>query len=128
MSKSIGNVVSPEEVIEKYSADTLRFYLLDANKAWDDLKFNWDEVQNSSKLFNILWNVYYFSTTYMSLDNFDPTAHNKEDLKFREEDLWIRSRVNTLIKSVGEDFEALVFNRATEKSQTSYWKILVVGM
>ena len=115
MSKSIGNVVSPEEVIEKYSADTLRFYLLDANKPWDDLKFNWDEVQNSSKLFNILWNVYFFSTTYMSLDNFDPTAHNKEDLVFRQEDLWIRSRVNTLIKSVGEDIESLVFNRATEK-------------
>lgn len=115
MSKSIGNVVSPEEVIEKYSADTLRFYLLDANKPWDDLKFNWDEVQNSSKLFNILWNVYYFSTTYMSLDNFDPTAHNKEDLTFRQEDLWIRSRVNTLIKSVIEDIESLVFNRATEK-------------
>ena len=115
MSKSIGNVVSPEEVIEKYSADTLRFYLLDANKPWDDLKFNWDEVQNSSKLFNILWNVYYFSTTYMSLDNFDPTKHNKKDLKFRQEDLWIRSRINTLIKSVGEDIESLVFNRATEK-------------
>lgn len=115
MSKSIGNVVSPEEVIEKYSADTLRYYLLDANKPWDDLKFNWDEVQNSAKLFNILWNVYYFATTYMSLDNFDPTAHNKEDLTFRREDLWIRSRVNTLIKSVGEDIEALVFNRATEK-------------
>ena len=115
MSKSIGNVVSPEEVIEKYSADTLRYYLLDANKPWDDLKFNWDEVQNSAKLFNILWNVYYFATTYMSLDNFDPTAHNKEDLTFRREDLWIRSRVNTLIKSVGEDIESLVFNRATEK-------------
>ena len=115
MSKSIGNVVSPEEVIEKYSADILRFYLLDANKPWDDLKFNWDEVQNSSKLFNILWNVYYFSTTYMSLDNFDPTKHNKEDLKFRREDLWIRSRVNSLIKAVGEDIEALLFNRATEK-------------
>ena len=115
MSKSIGNVVSPEEVIEKYSADTLRFYLLDANKAWDDLKFNWDEVKNSSKLFNTLWNVYYFSTTYMSLDNFDPTKHNKEDLKFRREDLWIRSRINTLIKSVSENFESLEFNRATEK-------------
>ncbi|RAP52159.1 MAG: hypothetical protein BZ138_03590, partial [Methanosphaera sp. rholeuAM270] len=89
--------------------------MLDANKPWDDLKFNWDEVQNSSKLFNILWNVYYFSTTYMSLDNFDPTKHYKEDLKFRQEDLWIRSRVNSLIKSVGEDFESLVFNRATEK-------------
>ena len=115
MSKSIGNVVSPEEVIEKYSADTLRYYLLDANKPWDDLKFNWDEVQNASKLFNILWNVYYFSTTYMSLDNFNPTKHEKEDLKFRKEDLWIRSRINSLIKNVGEDFESLVFNRATEK-------------
>lgn len=115
MSKSLGNVVSPEEVIEKYSADILRFYLLDANKPWDDLKFNWDEVQNSAKLFNILWNVYYFSTTYMSLDNFNATEHNKEDLKFREEDLWIRSRINSLTKSVEEDFEALEFNRATEK-------------
>ena len=115
MSKSIGNVVSPEQVIEKYSADTLRYYLLDANKPWDDLKFNWDEVQNSSKLFNILWNVYYFSTTYMSLDDFNPTEHKKEDLHFRQEDLWIRSRINTLIKEVGEDIEALTFNRATEK-------------
>ena len=115
MSKSAGNVVSPEEVIEKYGADVLRFYLLDANKPWDDLKFHWDEVSNSSKLFNILWNIYYFATTYMSLDNFDPTAHNKDDLTFREEDLWIRSRVNTLIKQVGEDIESMVFNRATEK-------------
>lgn len=115
MSKSLGNVVSPEEVIEKYGADVLRFYLLDANKPWDDLKFHWDEVQNSSKLFNILWNVYYFATTYMSLDNFNPTKHNRDDLIFREEDLWIESRINSLIKSVGEDIESLVFNRATEK-------------
>lgn len=115
MSKSLGNVVSPEEVIEKYGADILRFYLLDANKPWDDLKFHWEEVQNSAKLFNILWNVYYFSTTYMALDNFDPTKHNKDDLVFREEDLWIRSRVNSLIKSVEDDINALVFNRATEK-------------
>ena len=37
MSKSLGNVVSPEEVIEKYGADVLRFYLLWASKPWDDL-------------------------------------------------------------------------------------------
>ena len=115
MSKSLGNVVSPEEVIEKYGADILRFYLLDANKAWDDLKFHWDEVQNSAKLFNILWNVYYFSTTYMSLDNFNPTLYNKEDLHFRDEDLWIRSKINSLIKNVGLDLEDLEFNRATAK-------------
>ncbi len=115
MSKSLGNVVSPEEVVEKYNADVLRFYLLWSNKPWDDLKFNWDEVKNAAKTFNILWNVYVFSTTYMSLDSFDPTKHKKEDLKFRKEDLWIRSRVNSLIKNVGSDMESMVFNRATQR-------------
>ena len=46
MSKSLGNVVQPEEVIEKYGADVLRFYLLWAAKPWDDLKFVWDELNN----------------------------------------------------------------------------------
>ena len=73
MSKSLGNVVEPDEVIEQYGADVLRFYLLWGNKPWEDLKFNWDEVKNVNKMFNILWNVYVFSTTYMAIDNFNPT-------------------------------------------------------
>ena len=39
------------------------------------------------KCSNILWNVYVFSTTYMSIDSFDPTAYTPADVKLRDENL-----------------------------------------
>ena len=113
MSKSLGNVVEPEEVIELYGADVLRFYLLWGNKPWEDLKFVWDELKNVNKMFNILWNVYVFSTTYMSIDNFDPTAYSLDDVKLRDEDIWITSRANSLAKEVTESLGSLHFHKAT---------------
>ena len=115
MSKSLGNVVSPEEVIEKYGADVLRFYLLWASKPWDDLKFVWEELLNINKMFNILWNVYVFSTTYMSLDNFTPIGLTEDDMILRAEDKWIISKANTLVKEVAEDLDKLFFHKATRK-------------
>jgi len=113
MSKSLGNVVEPDEVIKKYGADVLRFYLLWANKPWEDLKFNWDEVSNINKMFNILWNVYVFSTTYMTLDQFNPTTYGEEELKLRDEDLWITSRVLSVAMEVTEALESLHLHKAT---------------
>ena len=115
MSKSLGNVVAPEEVIEKYGADVLRFYLLWASKPWDDLKFVWDELLNINKMFNILWNVYVFSTTYMALDEFSPAGLEESDMILRFEDRWIISRANTLVKEVSQDLEKLFFHKATRK-------------
>ncbi len=113
MSKSLGNVVEPDEVIKLYGADVLRFYLLWGNKPWEDLKFNWDELKNVNKMFNILWNVYVFSTTYMSIDNFNPTIYTENDLKLRDEDRWITSRTNTLARDVTESLDDLHFHKAT---------------
>ncbi len=113
MSKSLGNVVEPDTVIEQYGADILRFYLLWGNKPWEDLKFNWDELKNVAKMFNILWNVYVFTTTYMALDNFNPTLYTEKDLKIRDEDKWITSRVNSLAKDVTEALDSLYLHKAT---------------
>jgi isoleucyl-tRNA synthetase len=113
MSKSLGNVVEPDEVIGKYGADVLRFYLLWGNKPWEDLKFNWDEVKTVNKMFNILWNVYVFSTTYMSIDNFNPTLYVEEDLNIRDEDRWILSRINTVAGEVNQALESLHLHKAT---------------
>ena len=44
MSKSLGNVVTPEEVIAKVGVDVLRLYVLSSSAPWDDLKFNWEGV------------------------------------------------------------------------------------
>lgn len=113
MSKSLGNVVEPDEVIEKYGADVLRFYLLWGNKPWDDLKFNWEEVGTVNKMFNILWNVYVFSTTYMALDEFNPTLYTPDDLKFRDEDRWITSRINSVALEVTDALDSLHLHKAT---------------
>lgn len=113
MSKSLGNVVEPGEVIELYGADIMRFYLLWANKPWDDLKFVWDELKNVSKMFNILWNVYVFSTTYMALDNFSPEFYTEKDIKLRDEDYWILSRINSVAQEVSESLDSLFFHKAT---------------
>lgn len=113
MSKSLGNVVEPEEVIAEYGADVLRFYLLWANKPWEDLRFNWDEVKTVNKMFNILWNVYVFATTYMAIDNFDPSCFDQSIERL--EDKWILSRVNSLAKVVTDAFDSLHLHKATRE-------------
>jgi len=69
-------------------------------------------------MFNILWNVYVFSTTYMSLDNFNPEKCNIGDensVILRDEDKWIISRANSLAKEVEEDLNQTFFHQATRK-------------
>jgi isoleucyl-tRNA synthetase len=115
MSKSLGNVVSPEEIINKFGADTLRFYVLSSNAPWEDLKFNWDEVSTVSRMLNIFWNVYKFPLPYMALDKFNAASLSYDTVKLhmRPEDRWILSRVNSLIHTVEEAMEQYSLHRAT---------------
>ena len=66
-------------------------------------------------MFNILWNVYVFSTTYMSLDDFNPIGLSEDDMILRLEDKWIISKANSLIKEVSQDLDNLFFHKATRK-------------
>ncbi|MCX8172550.1 MAG: class I tRNA ligase family protein, partial [Archaeoglobaceae archaeon] len=88
MSKSLGNVVEPEEVISQIGIDCFRLYVL-SSAIWEDLKFSWEEARNVLRNINILWNTIRFAHTYMSLDNFKPGK--KVELSF--EDRWILSRL-----------------------------------
>ncbi len=113
MSKSIGNIVQPEEVVKKFGADILRFYVLGANAPWEDLHFSWEAVENTSRMINIFWNAYRFALPYMVLDNFDS---GKADLSryesnLRPEDRWILSRVNSLIEDVTAEMEGYQLHR-----------------
>jgi isoleucyl-tRNA synthetase len=105
MSKSLGNVVEPMEVVEKYGADALRFYVL-SSPPWEDLKFSIRELTNAQRLLNTLWNAHVFATTYMALDSFDPDRMGKEvTQQLKIEDRWILSRINTLILAVTSSLE-----------------------
>ncbi|MDN7024519.1 isoleucine--tRNA ligase [Methanoculleus sp. FWC-SCC1] len=123
MSKSFGNVVTPDEVMNQYGVDVLRLYILSASAPWDDLKFNWDGVKTVHRAVNILWNVYRFPLPYMILDAFQPAtdADGRWDaslLRERRRDLpeadrWIISRVNSLAGQVEEEMEEYQLHRVT---------------
>ncbi len=107
MHKSLGNVIYPEEVIEKYSRDALRFYELQCT-AWDDMSFDWTAVERAWRDLQILWNTCYFASLYMSLDKFDPGSYSMDyalEHAFPE-DRWLLARFESLKREVTEALDA----------------------
>jgi isoleucyl-tRNA synthetase len=123
MSKSLGNVVKPEEVMGQYGADVLRLYILSANAPWDDLKFNWEGVRTINRAINILWNVYRFPLPYMILDKYRPPVDAENTWyenwvsvhreRMPDEDRWMLSRVNSLIARVDTAMDEYELHHAT---------------
>ena len=114
MSKHVGNVVNPFDMIEKYGADAVRFYMMTNSEPWDNLKFDpegVDEVRR--KLFGTLYNTYSFFALYANVDGFDPSAVAPIDYSSRPEiDRWILSRANSLIKGVDKELDGFDPTRA----------------
>lgn len=101
MSKRLGNAINPFETIEKYGSDPVRWYMIANSSPWDNLKFDPEGVQESSrKLFATLYNTYSFFALYANVDGFDNSAPQIELSKRPEIDRWIISLLNTLIKDV----------------------------
>jgi len=99
MSKSLGNVVEPEEVVERIGVDAFRLYVL-SSALWEDLKFSWSEAENYLRVLNIFWNAVRFAYTYMRLDKFREIPVEEAELK--HEDRWILSRLERLVKLAEE--------------------------
>ena len=101
MSKSRGNAVNPWELIDKYGADALRWYLLAVSPPWVPTRFDEDGVREVfSRFFGTLINVYSFFTLYANIDKLDPAGLNIPAKDRPEIDRWIISRLNTLINKV----------------------------
>jgi len=114
MSKSLGNVVNPEDVVNKNGVDVLRLYILGANPPWEDLKFSWKSLEVVQRMMGVLWNVHVFATTYMSLDGFDPRKIDldKVSASLMPEDLWMISRINSVAREVTQAMEDLNLHSA----------------
>ncbi|HJJ36876.1 MAG TPA: class I tRNA ligase family protein, partial [Methanocorpusculum sp.] len=127
MSKSLGNVVAPEDVIEKYGVDVMRQYILSASAPWDDLRFSWEGIKTTMRMFNVLWNVYKFPLPYMALDGYKPAEKNgvwdaasieSRVKEFCREDRWLISRINSLAETVTAEMNVCNLHRATRPIST----------
>ena len=114
MSKSRGNIVEPFSTMEKYGADTVRFYLPYVSPVWTPLKFNEEGLKEVySKFLNPLKNTYSFFQMYANADQID-TDECEVPVKDREEiDRWLLSKYNGLVKNVNEAFLEYDLNKVT---------------
>ncbi|MDY6818032.1 MAG: isoleucine--tRNA ligase, partial [Halobacteriales archaeon] len=114
MSKSLGNIVAPEEAIERHGRDVMRAFLLSATPQGDDMRFSWDGMEDIQRELNILWNVFRFPLPYMRMDGFDPEAVSLDDCTLEREDEWVLSRLQTVIESMTTDWEAFEQHKALD--------------
>jgi isoleucyl-tRNA synthetase len=106
MSKRLGNVVDPFDVIAQHGSDPLRWYLITNAQPWDNLKFDIagvDEVKR--KFFGTLYNTYSFFALYANVDGFTYREPDIPVKKRPEIDRWIISLLNTLVMDVESYFE-----------------------
>ena len=110
MSKSVGNFVPLEEVVEKYGADAFRLWSL-SNTVWDDLRFNWNEIKESHRALGTVYNVSVFLSRFYSADK-KPELPSEDKLAI--EDKWLLSRLSATVEACTAAFEDYCPHAATK--------------
>ena len=115
MHKSRGNAISPFDIMEKYGADTVRFYMLFASPVWTPLKFDEEGLKEIySKYISTLKNAYSFFEMYANADHIDPREYDIP-VKNRELiDRWLISKLNKLIKDVNSAYAEYDLNKVAK--------------
>ncbi|QGX96490.1 isoleucine--tRNA ligase [Haloplanus rallus] len=96
MSKSLGNIVTPQEAIDRYGRDPLRAYLMSHDQHGADLSFEWEGLAETQSTLNIFWNVFRFPLQYMALDDYDPAEADLSDGELTVVDEWVLSRLQSV--------------------------------
>jgi isoleucyl-tRNA synthetase len=109
MSKSYGNYTDPNELMNKFSADSLRFLLLSSPLLnGEDFALQDKEVGDVARKLGMIWNMYDFFTMYAEVDGWEYDGKLEdplEDLK-NPLDIWIVSRLHQLVGEVEKHMDA----------------------
>ncbi len=103
MSKSIGNFTDPNLLMDEYSADSLRFLLLQSPVLnGEDFALQDKEVGDVARKLSMIWNMYDFFTMYAEVDGWEFTGDLSDptDSLDNSLDLWIVSRVHQLTQEI----------------------------
>lgn len=108
MSKSLGNYILPEEVIDKYGADTFRYYSIGGASPGVDLNYNFDDMKVSFRNLGVLWNLHKFLIDFAKTIGKNPDKILKP--KLGDEEKYIISKSNSAIKLITKAFEEYRLN------------------
>ncbi|RME90216.1 MAG: isoleucine--tRNA ligase [Anaerolineae bacterium] len=115
MSKSLGNIVDPWDVLNVHGADAFRWYLYTASPPGQERRFSVDLVGEVIRNFTLtLWNVYSFFVTYANLDRPDLSPERLKAFRPENElDRWLLSELNTLVRDVTTAYDTYDVPNAT---------------
>ncbi|MDU1217650.1 MAG: valine--tRNA ligase, partial [Streptococcus sp.] len=116
MSKSLGNGIDPMDVIEKYGADALRWFLSNGSAPGQDVRFSYEKMDASWNFINKIWNI----SRYILMNNegltLEQATANVEKVVNKEAgnvtDRWILHNLNETIGKVTENFDKFEFGVA----------------
>jgi isoleucyl-tRNA synthetase len=109
MSKSYGNYTDPNVLMDEYSADSLRFLLLQSPLLnGEDFALQDKEVGDVARKLSMIWNMYDFFTMYAEVDGweFEGTVSDPTEQLENSLDLWIVSRIHQLTAEVEKHLDA----------------------
>ena len=103
MSKSLGNFTDPNELMDKFSADSLRFLLLSSPLLnGEDFALHDKDVGDVARKLSMIWNMYDFFTMYAEVDGWEFDGELRDPLSDLTNplDIWIVSRLHQLVAEV----------------------------
>ncbi|WZX99496.1 valine--tRNA ligase [Bacillus sp. FSL W7-1360] len=118
MSKSLGNGVDPQDVIEKYGSDALRFFLSTGSSPGHDLRFHWEKVEAAWNFGNKIWNAARFA-----LMNMEGLKHDEIDLSGEKTiaDRWILTRLQEVTADVTRLIDTYEFGEVGRSLYNFIW-------
>ncbi len=126
MSKSLGNGIDPMDVIEKYGADALRWFLSNGSAPGQDVRFSYEKMDAAWNFINKIWNISRYiimnketlsaADTYANIDKVaQKTAGNVTDR-------WILTKLNETIDHVTKNFDKFEFGEAGRALYNFIWE------
>ena len=121
MSKTIGNVVDPLEVMEEYGTDALRFTLLTGGTPGNDLNLSLDKIASNRNFANKIWNVARFI-----VHNLDKAIEAGVDLpqtglSYSPADKWILTRLHQMTANANRLYDSYQYGEAGRQIQDFLW-------
>ncbi|WP_240400351.1 valine--tRNA ligase [Lactobacillus iners] len=119
MSKSLGNGIDPMDVVEKYGADSLRWFLLNGTAPGQDTRFSYTKMDSAWNFINKIWNASRF--VIMNLPEDAAAAHMPDVDTFDLSDKWIFDKLNRVVKKVTRLFDEFQFGEAGREMYNFIW-------
>jgi valyl-tRNA synthetase len=119
MSKSLGNIIAPESVIEQYGTDAVRQWAAVGGSVGSDVQYNTKDLTASSRFLTKLWNVFRFAMLHLT-EGVQPVTYGLRN----PSEIWLIFNLTDLVDSVTSSMDRFAFDEALKEIRSFVWNTL----